>query len=282
MHRPHRRNACNGILQRALYKTFVKFENDSDSCVAILTGSNGVFCAGADLSMVASSTNVSTNTNNTNTNTSNTESQMKFDYKLSNIDNLKYKNETPNIQSYTESMGPMGISRLLLTKPTICAVQGYCVAGGLELALWCDMRIGNLTSKFGVFCRRFGVPLIDGGTLRLPKIIGFGNAMDMILTGKEVDCNQALRIGLISRLIKSTDEKELIDEAINIGKLICSFPQECMKLDRMNAYKGLQGSDYLHSLENEIKRAINSKAMKDMAQGASNFVKGQGRHGSKL
>ena len=260
INRPSKRNACNARVQKGLYDAFVSFETDSKSKIAILRGEGGNFCAGADLSAVANGDR----------------SLIPNATPMINIPS----NNSGSLSPYLDSMGFMGVSRLLLTKPTIACISGYAVAGGLELALWCDMRVANNTAKFGVFCRRFGVPLIDGGTVRLPKLIGLSNAMDMILTGCEVDAKRAKEIGLISRLIDTNDEGKLLNETIQIAKMICSFPQNCMKLDRMNVYKNLYGDNMLNALKYEAERAMNSDAMKEIAMGPRKFVDGVGKHGS--
>eukprot|EP01083_Nonionella_stella_P169919 577125_1 len=263
VNRPSKRNACNAHVQKLLYDTFISFEKDPKSKVAILRGEGGNFCAGADLSAVA-----------------NPQSDLIPNATpMIHIDKAIHSHESFTISPYMDSMGFMGISRLLLTKPTIACVSGYAVAGGLELALWCDIRVANNTAKFGVFCRRFGVPLMDGGTVRLPQTIGLSNAMDMILTGCEVNAQRAKEIGLISRLIDTESDEKLLNTTIDMAKMICSFPQNCMKLDRMNVYKNLYGDNLLHALKYETQRALASNASKDIAIGPKQFVKGIGKHG---
>jgi len=200
--------------------------------------------------------------------------------KMENIGPNHLPQNTDIIQPYTESIGYMGISRLLLTKPTIAVISGYCVAGGLELACWCDMRIADESAKFGVFCRRFGVPLIDGGNVRLPQLIGLSHAMDLILTGKEINASEAYRIGLITRL-PSLTRQDAKNEAINIAKLICSYPENCMKLDRMNVYKSY-GLDLLNAIKNESVRTFNNRILNNetFSAGPKQFLKGIGKHGS--
>eukprot|EP01084_Bolivina_argentea_P086740 156755_1 len=265
INRASKRNACNAHVQKGLYDAFISFEKDTKSKIAILRGEGGNFCAGADLSAVA-------NRNKNNLSPKATP--------MMNINKPIHSNKSNTITPYMDSMGFMGISRLLLTKPTIACVSGYAVAGGLELACWCDMRIANNTAKFGVFCRRFGVPLIDGGTIRLPQLIGVSNAMDMILTGCEINAKRAKEIGLISRLIDTNNDKELLNKTIDVARLICSFPQNCMKLDRMNVYKNLYGDNILNALKYETERAIHSDAFKEIAIGPKKFVSGVGKHGS--
>ncbi len=257
INRPSQRNAINRDVQRGLYDAFISFEKDPKSKVAILRGKGTTFCGGADLKAIA---------------------QNPTELFPSPMTNLQsHKSNKQNISPYLESRGYIGVSRLLLTKPVIAAIRGYSVAGGLELALWCDIRIADKTAKFGVFCRRFGVPLMDGGNVRLPKVVGLGNAMDMILTGKEVDAKEALRIGLITRLIEPSEE--VLTEAIKTARLIAKFPQNCMKLDRMNVYKSY-GVEWLEQIANESGRALKSKAMKEIQVGPSKFAKGVGKHGS--
>ena len=262
INRPNKINACNNDVQNGLYNAFISFENDSISKVAILRGEGDNFCSGADLSSIANGNN----------------NQQLIPTGMNNISEVHLPKYTDNIAPYLSSKGYMGISRLLITKPTIACISGYCVAGGLELALWCDIRICDNTAKFGVFCRRYGVPLIDGGTVRLPKIVGMSNAMDMILTGKEISSKDALRIGLVSRIIDN--KTDVLNECIKVAQLLCSFPQECMILDRMNVYKNVQGIDILNGIKSESDRATNSDAFKILRNGAQKFVDGIGKHGS--
>lgn len=209
LNRPKQMNAVNTDTATELRKAFKEFDKDNNKHVAILTGSSTTFCAGFDLKFLASNSN----SNN------NLESDI--------TDKLKMLNDY-------EGPGPMGPTRMLLTKPVISAIEGYCVAGGLELSLFTDIRIGSKSSKYGVLCRRFGVPLIDGGTVRLPRIIGHGRAMDLILTGRLVDANEAYNIGLINRLV---EDGNALNEAIKYAEEIIKFPQICMRTDRMSAYK---------------------------------------------
>ena len=190
--RPARRNAVDPDTAMALRNVFVAFAADDDARVAILSGSEGHFCAGFDLNAVGTS---------------------------------RYDPDGP---------GPMGPTRMLLEKPVIAAVEGHAVAGGLELALWCDLRVAAASAVFGVYCRRWGVPLIDGGTVRLPRIVGQGRALDMILTGRPVAADEALRIGLADRVVP---DGEALGAAIELAKQIAAFPQICMNSDRLSAYR---------------------------------------------
>ena len=190
--RPHCRNAVDPDTADALRRAFADFEADDSAAVAILTGAGGHFCAGFDLKAVGSG-------------------------------NDRYE---------PEGVGPMGPSRMLLSKPVIAAVEGYAVAGGLELALWCDMRVASESAVFGVFCRRWGVPLIDGGTVRLPRIVGQGRALDMILTGRPVEAAEALAIGLANRVVP---EGGALAAALALATEIARFPALCMRTDRMSA-----------------------------------------------
>ena len=197
INRPDVRNAVDTEHAQALYDAFLAFDADPDASVAVLTGAGGAFCAGADLKAVSSGT-------------------MKAD--------------PPG----TDGPAPMGPSRLLLSKPVIAAVEGHAVAGGLELALWCDLRVADPDAVFGVFCRRWGVPLIDGGTIRLPRLIGQSHALDLILTGRPVGADEALRIGLANRV---SAPGAALDEAVALAEQIAAFPQVCMQQDRLSSYE---------------------------------------------
>src|SRR5207248_3958427 len=192
--RPQARNAVDPATAKALADAFRAFDADSEASVAVLFGEGGTFCAGADLKAFA---------------------------------------EGAYDRVPAEGDGPMGPSRLLLDKPVIAAVEGYAVAGGLELALWCDLRVAAEDATFGVFCRRWGVPLIDGGTVRLPRLIGLSRALDLILTGRTVNAEEAFHIGLINRLVP---DGQCLSEAIQLAKDILRFPYECMNTDRLSAH----------------------------------------------
>jgi enoyl-CoA hydratase len=228
------RNAVDPETAKLLRDAFLAFDADGSQSVAILTGSGGTFCAGYDLKAAATST------------------------------------RTPD----PDGVGPMGPSRLLLSKPVIAAVEGYAVAGGLELALWCDMRVASATAKFGVFCRRWGVPLVDGGTVRLPRLIGHARALDMILTGREVGAEEALAWGLANRLVPAATA---LDESLALAEQLARFPQTCMRSDRLSSYEqwSLPLAEALH---NEGVRGL--PALQQEARGgAARFAAGKGRGG---
>src|SRR5919109_2239570 len=192
--RPEARNAVDGPAARALAEAFREFERDAKLRVAVLWGAGGVFCAGAD---------------------------------------LKARGTEWGLRLAADGDGPMGPSRLALTKPTIAAVEGYAVAGGLELALMCDLRVAGESAVFGVFCRRWGVPLIDGGTVRLPRLIGLSRALDMILTGRPVDAREALAFGLANRVVSAGQAREASEA---LARTIAAFPPQCVLSDRRSAY----------------------------------------------
>lgn len=238
INRPEVRNAVNGPTAEALADAFRDFERDEDAKVAVLTGSGGFFCAGADLKSVGGAEN------------------------------------SPNRAS-PDGDGPMGPSRMWLEKPVIAAVAGYAVAGGLELALWCDMRVVEEDATFGVFCRRWGVPLIDGGTVRLPRLIGLSNALDMILTGRPVGAEEALRMGLANRVVPSGTSRE---EAEKIALQIAAFPERCMRSDRKSAYDQLSLS-FQDAMDNEFRLGLATIQSGETREGAKRFADGAGRHG---
>ncbi|MFE8072338.1 crotonase/enoyl-CoA hydratase family protein [Marinobacteraceae bacterium S3BR75-40.1] len=239
INRPEKRNAVDRTTADALAQAFRDFEADDQLKVAILHGIGDHFCAGADLEAVASG------------------------------DPERRNRLEP------EGDGPMGPSRMVLSKPVIAAVSGYCVAGGLELALWCDMRVCDQSAVFGVFCRRFGVPLIDGGTVRLPRIVGMGHAMDMILTGRPVEAEEALRIGLSNRCVGNG---ELMSAATALARQIAEFPQTCLRNDRQSAY--LQWSlPESQALAEEFRLGMETLRSGETEHGASRFTRGTGRHG---
>lgn len=250
--RPHRKNAVDGVTATKLAEAFLAFENDPSQKVCILYGAHGAFCAGFDLHEVA-----------------------KYD---SGQKPGKYRGPTvdPNHTVDGRNSGPMGPSRMQVKKPVISAVAGYAVAGGLELSLIGDIRIAEEDAVFGVFCRRFGVPLIDGGTVRLQAIIGLGRAMDMILTGRPVKADEALQFGLANRVVP---KGQALAEAEKLAKQLLAFPQECMNVDRAScyysAYSATSFRDALRSeYENGVK-VINTESVK----GAAAFSAGAGRHG---
>ena len=236
--RPEVRNAVDEPTREALAAAFRAFDDDESASVAILTGAHGVFCAGADLKAFAAG---------------------------------KKRRRTE------DGDGPMGPTRMILGKPTIAAVEGYAVAGGLELALWCDMRVAAEDAVFGVYCRRWGVPLIDLGTVRLPRLIGQSHAMDLILTGRGVSGDEALRMGLANRI---TPKGEALAQALSLARELAALPQRCLRSDRLSAIE--QWSlGAREAMLNEFHRGmtvINSGESKD---GATRFASGAGRHGGK-
>ncbi len=236
--RPEARNAVDRPTAEALAQAFRDFEADDELCVAILSGDGGNFCAGADLKAVATDA-----------------------ARMNRID--------------PDGDGPMGPSRMLLSKPVIAAVSGYCVAGGLELALWCDLRVADETAVFGVFCRRFGVPLIDGGTVRLPRLIGMSRALDLILTGRPVDAAEALQIGLANRIAPAGEALRAAEE---LALQIAAFPQTCLRGDRMSAYQQW-GMGVEEALANEFAHGLKTLASGESVSGAGRFSGGEGKGG---
>jgi enoyl-CoA hydratase len=234
--RPQVRNAVDGEHAQALHDAFVAFDADPDSSVAVLHGTGGTFCAGADLKAVAAG--------------------------------------TMPISPPGEGHGPMGPTRLALGKPVIAAVEGHAVAGGLELALWCDLRVADPDAIFGVYCRRWGVPLIDGGTVRLPRLIGQSRALDLILTGRGVEAPEALAMGLVNRVSAAG---AALAEALELAAQLAAFPQTCLREDRLSLYEQ-EGQDLSAAMAAEWEHGMRSLAA-DLA-GAQRFVSGEGRHGS--
>lgn len=234
--RPEVRNAVDGPTAHALTDAFRAFDGDDESDVAVLYGEGGNFCAGADLKAMA-------------------------DPSLRN-------------RLQPEGDGPMGPTRMQLSKPVIAAVSGYAVAGGLELAIWCDLRVVEENAIFGVFCRRWGVPLIDGGTVRLPRLIGHGRALDLIMTGRPVTAREALDIGLANRVVPTGQARQAAEE---LAAEIARFPQVCLRADRMNAYDGL-ALNANEALSAEFARSL-PVIEKESLTGASRFTQGAGRHG---
>lgn len=234
--RPEVRNAVDGETAGALAAAFEEFDADSEARVAVLCGAGGTFCAGADLKKVAR-----------------------------------------GVGNRVEigGDGPMGPSRMVLSKPVIAAISGYAVAGGLELALWCDLRVAEEDSVMGVFCRRWGVPLIDGGTIRLPRLIGLGRALDLILTGRPVAADEALAMGLVNRVVARGEARR---EAEKLALQIAAFPQVCMCGDRMSAYEQFDLA-FNDALLNEFNHGLVSLEA-GAVEGAARFASGTGRHGS--
>jgi len=233
---PEVKNAVDGPTAKELADSFRKFERDENALVAVLWGAHGMFCSGANLKAIAEG-------------------------RGNRID--------------SKGDGPMGPSRMFLSKPVIAAVAGYAVAGGLELALWCDLRIVEKSAIFGVFCRRYGVPLIDGGTVRLPRLIGLSRAMDMILTGRPVTAEEALSWGLANRIV---DDGLSRPEAEKLAKEIASFPNTCMKNDRLSAYKQFS-MDLRNAMTNEFKLGLQTLSSGEFLEGSQKFVQGKGKHG---
>jgi enoyl-CoA hydratase len=224
--RPHRRNAIDSATAEALHDVFVAFEA-SDERVAVLTGDDAAFCAGADLK------------------------------------------DLPRLRP----SGPLGPTRLHLSKPVIAAVEGWCVAGGLELALWCDLRVAGRSARFGCLERRWGVPLIDGGTYRLPRIVGQGRALDLILTGREVDADEALAMGLVNRVV---DDGATVDTALELARSIADFPWACVVADRASMYDGFD-RDEAEALVREGQRGREIVLSPDFAAGVEKFTSTAGR-----
>ena len=238
INRPECRNAVDRPTAEALAAAFRAFEADPELRVAVLSGAGGNFCAGADLKAVAEGAAG----------------------RMNRLD--------------PEGDGPMGPTRMALSKPVIAAVSGYCVAGGLELALWCDLRVADDTAVFGVFCRRFGVPLIDGGTVRLPRLIGMSRALDMILTGRAVPAAEALAFGLVNRLVGRGEAEA---RALELARQVAAFPQMCLRNDRLSAYEQF-GLDGPAAMANEFRRGRATLESGESVAGARSFRDGAGRH----
>lgn len=236
INRPDVRNAVNGAVAAALAEAFRSFEENDDAKVAVLAGDGGTFCAGADLRAMG--------TRDANRVTS-------------------------------DGDGPMGPTLMTLRKPVIAAIDGYAVAGGMELALWCDLRVMEEDATLGVFCRRWGVPLIDGGTVRLPRIVGVGRALDLILTGRAVGATEALAIGLVNRVVERGHVRAA---ALDLAEAIASFPEVCMREDRLSMYEGL-GRPGAEAMAIEFAHGQTS-LQADVREHVSRFVSGEGRHGS--
>ena len=235
--RPEVRNAVDGPTAERLAAAFRRFDADDSLLAAVLAGADGAFCAGADLKAVSE----------------------------------QRGNRVAEIGD-----GPMGPTRMLLGKPVLAAVEGHAVAGGLELALWCDLRVAARNAVFGVYCRRFGVPLVDGGTVRLPRIVGQGHALDMILTGRPVDGEEALRIGLADRLV---EPGRALEEAVALAQSLAGFPQRCLRSDRLSSLR--QWSlDLDGALALETKLGLEVVRSGETLEGATRFAEGAGRHGS--
>jgi enoyl-CoA hydratase len=236
--RPHTRNAVDRSTADALEAAFRGFDADPELTVAVLTGAGGTFCSGADLGAIAAG-------------------------------------EGNRVEPDPTAPGPLGCTRLLLDKPVIAAVEGYAVAGGLELALWCDLRVAATDAVFGVFCRRWGVPLVDGGTVRLPRLIGQSRALDMILTGRPVSGPEALDFGLANRLCPTGGA---LEAALELARQLDAFPQLCLRTDRRSVYEQ-HGMDLVDALGNETRLGLEPIRAGVTAAGAGRFAGGAGRHG---
>jgi enoyl-CoA hydratase len=234
---PRVRNAVDRQTAKELVNAFTMFESDENALIAVLWGANNNFCSGA---------------------------------------NMKVISEGNSHRIEADGEGPMGPTRMRLSKPVIAAVSGYAVAGGLELALWCDLRIVEKSAIFGVFCRRYGVPLIDGGTVRLPRLIGLGRALDMILTGRPISAEEAYSWGLANRIVEDGKSKQ---EAEKLGKEIAKFPKICMRNDRLSVYSqfGLELND---AMLKEFKLGVKTLESGDYLKGSKEFIEGKGKHGS--
>lgn len=242
--RPEVRNAVDQPTAEELNTAFDRFEADESLSVAILTGAANTFCAGADLKAIGD--------------------------ERGNVVTELAANEI------VDSPGPMGPTRRVLSKPVIAAIEGHAVAGGLELALWCDLRVAATDAVFGVYCRRWGVPLIDGGTIRLPRLIGHSNAMDLILTGRPVSGDEAQRMGLANRL---AEPGHALDEALALASQLAEFPQLCMRSDRQSAMSQW-GQPLDEALANEAAVGMATIRSGETRAGATRFSEGAGRHGS--
>ncbi len=244
INRPAVRNAVDSPTAKLLAAAFLAFEHDEQLDVAVLTGADGHFCAGADLKAIGAEAFAA----------------------------------LPVVESDTGPLnpgGPMGPSYLQLSKPVIAAVEGYAVAGGLELACWCDLRVVAADATFGVFCRRFGVPLIDGGTVRLPRLIGQSRALDMVLTGRPVDAAEALQFGLANRVVESGGA---LAAAVALGEQLADFPQTCLRHDRLSLLQQW-GLDAGRALANENRLGRATFASGETTSGAQRFAGGEGRSG---
>jgi enoyl-CoA hydratase len=239
--RPEVRNCVDRETAAGLATAFREFDADDSLAVAVLQGEGGCFCAGADLKEVS-----------------------------------RGAPGGGRVAGLEKGDGPLGPTRLLLSKPVIAAVEGFAVAGGLELALWCDLRVAARDAVFGVYCRRWGVPLIDGGTIRLPRLVGQSRAMDMILTGRGVSGDEALAFGLANRLV---EPGEASGEALALARSLADFPQRCLRADRMSALTQW-GEPLDEALREETRRGLDVIRSGETQAGAARFARGAGRHGS--
>ncbi len=245
INRAERRNAVDRATGDLLYEVFRDFDADESVSVAVLTGAeddqgNGAFCAGFDLKSLAEGGTVG------------------------------------RVEEGGENeLGPMGPTRMLLSKPVIAAIEGHAVAGGMELALWCDLRVMAEDAIFGIYCRRFGVPLVDGGTFRLPRLIGQSRAMDLILTGRPVDANEAEQIGLANRVVP---QGQALDASVSLAEELARFPQTCMRNDRLSAIRQW-GMSHDEALRSETRLGFETIGSGETLDGAARFSDGEGRHG---
>jgi enoyl-CoA hydratase len=237
--RPHRRNAVDRVAADALEAAFAEFDQDEDASVAVLAGAEGTFCAGADLQAIASGT---------------------------------------GNRVTEDGPGPMGPTRMALSKPVIAAVEGHAVAGGLELAVWCDLRVAAEDAVFGVFCRRFGVPLVDGGTVRLPRLVGEGRAMDLILSGRPVGAQEALAMGLANRVVPTGTA---VAAAVAWAAELAALPQVCLRNDRLSALAQWD-LPVAEALLVETRFGLSSLASGEALEGAARFAGGAGRGGTTV
>ncbi len=231
--RPKKRNAVDSATARALFEAFEQFEANDDAHVAVLAGTGDHFCAGADLGEIADGA-------------------------------------TGEDRLAAGKLGPMGPTRMMLSKPVIAAIEGYAVAGGLELCCWADLRVAARSARFGVLCRRFGVPLVDLGTIRLPRLIGHSRAMDLILTGREIDAEEAERIGLVNRLV---DEGQTLEQSLKLAAELTKFPQACLRGDRLSTIE--QWSlDWEAAMDNELRHGLAALKSGETRSGAEHFTLG--------
>jgi enoyl-CoA hydratase len=241
LHRPAARNAVDRPTADALFAAFDAFDQDDSASVAVFWGEGGAFCAGADLKAIGGARS----------------------------------NQLADPEKEPDAPGPMGPSRMLLSKPVIAAISGPAVAGGLELALWCDMRVAEEDAVLGVFCRRWGVPLIDGGTVRLPRLIGHSRALDLILTGRPVHAPEALSMGLVNRVVGKGQARQAAEA---LAHEIAKFPQVCMRNDRMSAYEQWDMT-LVDALAHEFSYGLDSLRSGEAVTGAQRFASGKGRGG---
>jgi len=247
--RPEVRNAVDGPTAEALDEAFLALDADDGVAVLVLTGADGTFCAGADLKAISDG---------------------------AGSPNRGNRVTEPGPEATLDSPGPMGPTRRVLSKPVIAAVEGHAVAGGLELALWCDLRVAASDATFGVYCRRWGVPLVDGGTVRLPRLVGHSHAMDLILTGRPVSGDEALRMGLANRLC---GPGEALATAIALARELAAFPQRCLRSDRRSAVDQW-GMPLGSALDHEVALGMATIRSGETVEGATRFAGGAGRHGS--